>query len=68
MYGLLLDLSARYHEALPGKSGSIRKGLRVERRVRGSPLVIIQSTFPRKTSKLIYIKTVPQTDTGGQLE
>jgi hypothetical protein len=27
-----------------------------------------QSTFPRKFSKLIYTKSVPQTDTGDQVE
>ena len=30
--------------------------------------VMIQSAFPRKLSKLMNIKSVPQTDTGDQVE
>ena len=30
--------------------------------------VMIQSTLPRKFSKLICVETVPKTDTGDQLE
>jgi len=30
--------------------------------------IIIQSTLPRKFSKLMYTKTVPKTDTGDQVE
>jgi hypothetical protein len=30
--------------------------------------IIIQSTLPRKLSKLINIESVPQTDTGDQVE
>jgi hypothetical protein len=34
----------------------------------GSPMLNLQSMLPRKTSKLITKETVPQTDTGDQVE
>ena len=36
--------------------------------LRGSPLSMKQSRPPRKVSKLICVRSVPQTDTGSQLE
>ena len=37
-------------------------------KVEGSPSVILQSTLPRKFSKLNTCGTVPKTDTGGHVE
>ena len=34
----------------------------------GSPRKILQSTLPRKVSKVKHIYSVPQTDTGDQVE
>ena len=42
--------------------------MQAERKVGGSPLVILQSTLPRKVSKLNICESVPQTDTGDQVE
>ena len=70
MYGLLLDLSVCCQwgfQANP-EARLLLVTPQAEHKVRGSPLAIIQSALPRKASKLIYVCTVPQTDTGDQLE
>jgi hypothetical protein len=42
--------------------------LQAKRRCEGQPELIYESTLPRKFSKIINVKSVPQTDTGDQVE
>jgi len=48
-----------------GKSGS---QLQAASKPGGTPKGMMQSALPRKISKLNFVRTVPQTDTGSQLE
>ena len=68
MFRALLDLCSCRKEGFQENPEAAARRLQAKRKFTGSPVEMKQSRLPRKFPKLKYVKSVPQTDTGGQLE
>ena len=70
MYRSLLDLKFVYRRYLYRKIRTVplMVYLRCMKNFISRDRIMIQSTLPRKLSKLMNIESVPQTDTGDQVE
>ena len=69
MHGRLLDFCLCLEIVFEENPGDcLQWRYQMKQRCEGQPELIVQSALPRKFPKVNNIKTVPQTDTGDQLE